>query len=196
MNNMKKVNLLVLGLVVTMGFSSCLKEDSFDESAQFELEKPLVEEYASKNFNNPQAHTELGIWFEVLEQGDPDSYEYKLVENPSSLSGWDIEAPNVVINYTVRLLDNTVVEEDEQIKMSLGGKIVAWQGAFLPKEIDGEQITIGLTTTGLKAGSKIRFVTPSRWAYQNMGSNGIPPNTPLAFDIEVLEIHPPENVAK
>lgn len=191
---MKKLNVLVLGVIATLGLSSCLKDDPFDEAAQFELEKPLVEAYANENFDDPQLHEELGIRFEVLEPGDPSSYEYKLVQNPNDPNQRYVEAPDVVVKYTLRRLDNTVVEEDDNAEFSLGQVIFAWQYAFLPQQIDGQEIT-GLTPTGLKKGSKIRIVTPSRWAYRNGGSNGIPPNTPLAFDIEVLEIHPPEDAA-
>jgi len=189
---MKKVNVLVLGLIATLGFSSCLKDDPFDESAQFELERPLVEEYATTHFDDPQFNEGLGIWFEVLEEGDPGSYEYKFVRNANDPNQEYVEAPDVVVNYTLRRLDNTVIEEDDNVKFSLAGVIFAWQYAFLPQQIDGRQIT-GLTPAGLKAGSKIRLVTPSRWAYRNSGTDDIPANTPLAFDIEVLEIHAPDD---
>src|SRR5690606_35913459 len=115
---MKKVNLLVLVLVMSMGLSSCLKDNSFDFGAQLEQEKPLVKAYAEENFDNPQENKEYSIWFEVLEQGDPDSYEYKLVKDPSDPNREYIEAPEVTVNYTLRLLDNTVVEEDN-IKIPL-----------------------------------------------------------------------------
>lgn len=181
-----------MGLVLSMGLSSCLKDDSFDFGAQLELEKPLVKAYAEEHFNNPQENKEYNIWFEVLEQGDPDSYEYKLVKNPNDPNREYIEAPEITINYTLRLLDNTVIEEDNTT-LPLDGTILAWQYTFLPKAIDGRGLeTPGLTETGLKAGSKIRIVTPSLWAYREFGQQGIPPNTPLAFDIEVLEIKSPD----
>ncbi|WP_257657388.1 FKBP-type peptidyl-prolyl cis-trans isomerase [Parapedobacter lycopersici] len=193
---MKKVNLLVLGLVVTMGFSSCLKEDSFDESAQFELEKPLLEKYATENFDNPQLNETLGIWYEVLEEGDPDSYEYKIIQNAQNPNEPYVEAPEVLVKYTLKLLDNTVVEEKSAgVEMSLGRTIYAWQYAFLPRQIEGRSLS-GLTENGLKKGSRIRIATPSRWAYRNGGSNGIAPNTPLVFDIEVLDIHSPDDDAE
>lgn len=189
---MKKRNLLVLGLIATVGFSSCLKEDSFDENAQFELEKPLLEDYATTNFDNPQLHEELGIWFDVLEAGDPDSYEYKLVQDQTDPNNRYVEAPDVLVKYTLKRLDNSVVEEETTgVEMALDGVIYAWQYAFLPTQIDGQAIT-GLTENGLKKGSRIRIATPSRWAYRNSGNNGIPPNTPLVFDIEVLDIQAPD----
>ncbi|WP_353181416.1 FKBP-type peptidyl-prolyl cis-trans isomerase [Parapedobacter lycopersici] len=193
---MKKVNLLVLGLVVTMGFSSCLKEDSFDESAQFELEKPRLEKYATENFDDPQLNETLGIWYEVLAEGDPDSYEYKIIQNAENPNNPYVEAPEVLVKYTLKLLDNTVVEEKSAgVEMPLGRTIYAWQYAFLPQQIDGRSFS-GLTENGLKKGSRIRIATPSRWAYRNSGSNGIAPNTPLVFDIEVLDIHSPDDDAE
>lgn len=191
---MKKVNLLVLGLVLSMGLSSCLKDNSFDFGAQLELEKPLIKAYAEEHFDNPQESQEYNIWYEVLEQGDPGSYEYKLVKDPNDPNREYIEAPEVTVKYILRLLDNTVVETKDDAKFFLDGTIRAWQYAFLPKEIDGRRIEIpGLTETGLKAGSKIRIVTPSIWAYGNGGNENIPPNSPLVYDIEVLEISSPSD---
>ena len=192
-DNMKKLNVLILGLIVTMGFSSCMKEDSYDESKQYAIEKPQLEQYANEHFENPEINETTGIWFEVLEEGDPNSYEYTIIQNADNPNNPYVEAPKVRVKYKLSLLDGSVVEEETTgVEMSIGGTIYAWQYAFLPQEIDGREIT-GLTETGLKTGSKIRFVTPSRWAYRNSTQPGIAPNTPLVFEIEVLDIQSPED---
>ncbi|MNZ98813.1 putative FKBP-type peptidyl-prolyl cis-trans isomerase FkpA precursor [compost metagenome] len=40
----------------------------------------------------------------------------------------------------------------------------------------------------IKTGGKIRLMIPSHLAYGNCGNGGIPPNTPLVFDIRLVEI--------
>ena len=194
---MKKLNVLIFGLIVTLGLSSCIKEDSYDENAQFEMEKPLLEQYAKEHFTKPMLNQTLGIWYDVLKEGDPDSYEYKLIEDDQNLDNRHIEAPEVTVKYSLHLLDGTTIEDQSTgVKISLGGTIYAWQFAFLPEGIDSRGGISGLTENGLKKGSQIRFVTPSRWAYRNSTVGNIPKNSPLVFEIEVLDIHSPEDTAE
>ena len=65
--------------------------------------------------------------------------------------------------------------------------IPAWQIAFFPKKI-GDLNLGGLTVKGLSKGTKIRIITPSYWAYQNMSNSKIPANSSLDFTIEVVDI--------
>ncbi|MGO3306332.1 MAG: FKBP-type peptidyl-prolyl cis-trans isomerase [Sphingobacterium sp.] len=46
----------------------------------------------------------------------------------------------------------------------------------------------GLTTEGLRKGSVIKFVTPSPWAYDAKELEKIPANSPLYFEMEVVDI--------
>ncbi len=202
---MKKVNVLVLGAMVAMGLSSCIKDgDTFDSEAQYQLEKPIIEEYAKANLTNPQFHEESGIWYQIITPGDPSSYQYKAVprqDNPSQLA---IEAPTVNVNYVGRLVQTNSVfdsnDDEDGWETSLARVIAAWQVIFFPEEIiygkDGELLEDpiefgGITEDGLKAGAVFRIVTPSRWAYQNTGQGTVPANAPLYFEIEVLDIVPP-----
>ena len=189
---MKKVNVLVLGLVVAMGLSSCIKDgETFDQAAQYELEKPIIEEYANEKLSNPEFSEEWGIWFEILDPGETDSYEYKIVGN-------SIEAPRIAVRYTGRLVpDGTQFDEnnsDAGWETSLASTILGWHYTFLPKEIDGESVR-GLTQEGLQVGSRIRVVIPSYLAYGNQAREKIPANTPLDFEIEVLAIASPSGAA-
>lgn len=197
---MKKANLLVLGLVVAMGLSSCIKEgDTFDPQAQYELEKPEIEAYAKAKMISPTFHEETGIWYEITSYGDPASYEYKAEFNGSQ---YYPEAPDITVTYTGRLLNGTEFDDDEAAEISFNDVAVrAWIAMFFPKEIlydlDGELLDKpykfgGITTQGLKKGAKIRFVTPSYMAYGNTSTGKIPANSPLDFEIEVLDIVAPE----
>ncbi|WP_090601956.1 FKBP-type peptidyl-prolyl cis-trans isomerase [Parapedobacter koreensis] len=202
---MKKINVLLVGLVA-VGMSSCLREDDFDPAAQQEIEKPIIEAYANEHLNVPRFHEPTGIWYEIIQPGDPASYQYKVVprqDNPSQLV---IEAPTVHVNYTGRLVQTNTVfdsnDDEDGAEISLANVILAWQAIFFPKEIifgeDGELLDEpvdfgGITQDGLKAGAVFRIVTPSRWAYQNRGQGTVPANAPLYFEITVLDISEPSS---
>lgn len=202
---MKQINVLVLGVLIATGLSSCIKDgDPYDPAAQYELEKPVIKQYAEEYLDNPQFQEETGIWFELVNTGDPSSYQYKVIPDQYNPSNSIIEPPVITVKYTGKLVEgNTVFDSNEEFEISLGRVIAAWQFAFLPKEIlydeDGGMLAEpvkfsgigGLTTSGLGVGSIIRIVTPSLLAYRNQGQGKVPANAPLYFEIEVLDITPP-----
>lgn len=203
---MKKGNVLVLGALIAMGLSSCIKDgESFDWRAQYEIEKPIIEEYAMEHLGSPEYKDIQGIrvWFEIVEPGDPESYKYKVRENTGNPTLIPAEA---IVSYEGKLVNtNSTFEskEDQEFLISLNSIIPAWQLAFFPDELrydeEGDLLETpiefgGLTDEGLKAGSIIRIVTPSYFAYQNASQgNSIPANSPLYFEIAVSEIKDYEN---
>lgn len=65
----------------------------------------------------------------------------------------------------------------------------------------GEPATFGLSQVipawqqgipGMKVGGKRRLVVPSDLAYGSQGNTGIPPNSDLVFEVELLAINPPQ----
>src|SRR5690606_33378955 len=138
------------------------------------------EAYAKAHFTNPTLHEATGIWYDIIEPGDPSSFNYKM------------NYPVVYVNYTGELLDGTEFDSRNTstgTKFSLGGGIIpAWQVALFPEEIlydeDGEPLDEafkfgGITSDGLKKGAVIQFVTPSYLAYGQRSSGEITPNSPL-----------------
>ena len=197
---MKKANVLVLGALIAMGFSSCIKDgETYDPTAQYEIEKPLIEAYVAEHMTNPEYKDVSGfrVYFEIIEEGTPDSYKYKVTENAGNPA---LVPAEVIASYEGRLVsDNSAFESKEDQKFIVPNNVIAaWQLAFLPNklryddngELLDEPITFGgLTEEGLQAGSVIRIVTPSYWAYQNVSQgNDIPANSPLYFEISVSEI--------
>jgi len=198
---MKKGNVLVLGALIAVGLSSCIKDgERYDPNAQYEIEKPLIETYAMEYLDNPDYKDFQGkrIWFEIVEPGESGSYKYKVDEN----SGNPLFIPaEAIASYEGRLVKtNTEFEakENQKFIIALNSIIPAWQIAFLPNELryneDGDLLEEsfefgGLTEEGLQPGSIIRIVTPSYWAYQNQPQgSAIPANSPLYFEITVSEI--------
>lgn len=87
--------------------------------------------------------------------------------------------------------------------------VVHYAGAFVDgKKFDSSydrnepfQVTIGvgqviagfdLGVVGMKVGGKRKLFIPANLAYGERGVGPIPPNTPLIFEIELLEIKPKE----
>jgi len=198
---MKKVNVLVLGALIAMGLSSCIKDgETYDPNAQYEIEKPIIEAYVAEHLPGAQYKDISGfrLYFQIIEPGELGSYRYKVDEN----SGNPLFVPaEAIVSYEGRLVKTDAVfedKEDQKFLITLNSIIPAWQIAFLPDELryneDGDLLDEpiefgGLTEEGLQPGSVIRIVTPSYWAYQNQSQgSAIPPNSPLYFEISVSEI--------
>lgn len=208
MKHINKLFFLIFGVVILL--AACNKNDDLDRIAEeqrlqdsienarrkklIDEQAPLLRAYVEdpqNEFSNPVLDTTTGIWFEVLQPGQQDSYTYKLSTN-------GLVAPTVEVKYKGQLLNGTVFDETDEtstnkktLKISLAQVITAWQFAFLPRSIDynGQSFPItGLSQHGLKKESKIRFVTPSPWGYDTDARDKIPANSPLVFEIEVVDI--------
>ncbi|MGO3194921.1 MAG: FKBP-type peptidyl-prolyl cis-trans isomerase [Sphingobacterium sp.] len=201
---------LLLALTV-LALASCSKSDDYDyEKAQEEariqdslnnvrIQKVLteqagdLEQFAKTNFETPVHHDSLGIWYDVVNPGEADPFSY-------IISGGRVVSPKITVIYKGTLLDGTVFDESddkdtadkvETREFDLSRMIKAWQSAFLPKVVNYNGYSIpmaGLTTEGLRKGSVIKFVTPSPWAYDAKELEKIPANSPLYFEMEVVDI--------
>ncbi|WP_312788593.1 FKBP-type peptidyl-prolyl cis-trans isomerase [Sphingobacterium sp.] len=171
-------------------------QDSINKK-RVEEQFPMIKKYVADNqLQNVQYIDSLGLAYQILTTGDESSYTYSFNGNGG------IVAPNATVKYTGKLVPSGTVfdqtEEGKTATFNLSKVITAWQIAFLPKSItyNGTEVkTGGITPTGLKKGSKIRFITPSPWAYgdtdQKNSSTGnvtIPAKSPLDFTIEVVDI--------
>jgi len=88
--------------------------------------------------------------------------------NPSSTS-------NVQVNYRGYFLNGNEFDSSNgtPISFNLGGVIQGWQ----------EGIPL------FQKGGKGVLLIPSHLAYGPNGTNGIPPNTPILFDVELLDFN-------
>lgn len=184
---MKYYKYLLLLSVLLFGTGSCMDDpDVFDPVAQLEADKELIREYVAKNYPNAVEHVDTGIWYELLESGQSGSYVYKINQQTNLLI-----LPIVTVRFKMRLLssEQIVQEEDgEGVEIELT-KVSEqfWLRTFLPRKI-GETEVGGLLEGGLQVGAKIRVFTPSFFAYGNQARAGVPPNSPLFYEIEVLAI--------
>jgi len=185
----------IIGLAIVGLLSSCMKDgDVFNDYEQYERDILVIESYVKSNL--PKATRDsTGIWFEVIKQGTGENFQYKTETVDDPKTGQKVVralAPNITVRYTTRLLNGTVVQDEQKeegISLPFLAQPASWQLAFLPYEISGVTTQIrGLTRNGLKPGSVIRFVTPSFYAYGNVTIGKIPANSPLDYTIEVLKM--------
>lgn len=193
---MKKLGFLLVGFLAVGSFSACMKrEEPYNAELQYEKDKALIETYNAQSFPNAmyyEVEDGFGIWYQVLEQGTPGDYQYKMVGEGTNKY---LEAPIIKVKYTGKLLNGTVFdsrEQNEGLEFSLAGTIAAWRIMFLPRTVEGQDIG-GVLPNGLHPGAKVRFVAPSIFAYANAAQQGIPANSPLEFTIEVLDVRAPTN---
>lgn len=184
---MKQLKLVLVFLSIGGLLASCLKNDGpvYDPQAQVEKEVPMIKTYVDSLNDARDIHLvkddELFIWYEYdeLNSGE-DLYDY--VDENKQLR-W----PEIRVSYRGELMDGTVFDEDDESDyMELRRLVSSWHVAFFPTDQGG------LLEKGLQEGDKIRFIMPSYWGYGPNAQQGVPANSPLYFEIEVLEIIPPE----
>lgn len=188
----------ILGIVIV----SCSKDDVdvYDQQAILEREAPILSSYITTQglSDSAELHQQTGIWY-VLE--DPGQGNFDYLDTNSNTGQTQLANAQVLVRYTGRLLDGTVFDENldpDTTGTNNGyfnllptatqpGVITAWQIAFYPATIADQEIG-GLLTNGLQKGAKIRIITPSPYGYRDQANGDIPANSPLDFEIEVLDI--------
>ena len=107
--------------------------------------------------------TESGLLYQVEKEGNGDAPK---------------DSDTVVVNYKGTLIDGTEFDNSytrgEPLSFRLDGVIPGW--------------TEGLKH--VKKGGKIKLVIPPQLAYGKNGVPGIPANSTLVFDVELLDIKP------
>jgi FKBP-type peptidyl-prolyl cis-trans isomerase FkpA/FKBP-type peptidyl-prolyl cis-trans isomerase FklB len=111
---------------------------------------------------NPNIQTpESGLRYEIINPGDP------AVKATN-------DADQVIANYALSLKDGNEIQRNDSITFALNGVIDGW------KE--------GLKLIG--KGGEINLWVPSDLGYGSGGSGPIPPNSPLKFEIKLLDVIP------
>jgi len=195
---MRKIYPVLWVLFFAFILTSCNKDDVevYDKQAALEREAPVLSSYITEQGLSDSAvlHQESGIWY-VLEKAGEGDFNY--LDSTSAEKAQLVNA-RILVKYSGKLLDGTVFEEKATIDSAdlnnqyfqLGNMIQAWGFTFYPEKI-GQYEVGGILPEGLQKGAKIRIITPSVWAYGYMAKGLIPANSPLDFEIEVIDIKSP-----
>lgn len=166
---MKKLTFAILTLItVTSIFTSCLKSDvNTTPLVQPAAQKDTIQKFiTTKGYNMIELKdvngNATGLMYQVLAIGDT-------VNNRLSNT-----KPVGVIKYKGTLLDDTVFDESSNAQFNFA--TTNFVQAF----------TFGATYIG--KGGHIRLVTPSLYGYGSQAHGKITPNSPLFFDIELLDV--------
>ena len=154
---MKLKYLIFVGLMVLAAFNSCKRESTVTPEEQLASDEIRIKDFIAKN-NIPAVRHQSGLYYQIIEPGSGT-----LVYNSNT---------SITAKYTLRLLNgNTIPQSTEPIKFTLGGVILGWQ--------------IGIPL--IQKGGKIRLLVPSPYAYGAQAQNGIPSNSILDFDVELVD---------
>lgn len=136
-----------------------------EPETQAEIDQNLIVNYAIDNLLEVK-RTRSGLYYQILEEGEGQPIKW---------------ADQVVVHYKGYFLDGRVFdssyEKDKPLTFYVGNMIPAWN--------EGLQL--------LKKKSKALFLVPSELAYgpqgfqNSRGQDIVPPNTVLAFELEVLQ---------
>jgi len=126
-------------------------------------EKSILQQYAKEN-NLTVTESESGLFIAVIEEGTGNQAK---------------AGDNVSVHYTGKLLNGKVFDSSVgrgtpiSFQLGVGQVIRGWDE--------------GIAT--LKVGEKAILLIPSPMAYGDRDMGDIPPNSPLIFEVELVEIH-------
>lgn len=154
---MKLRHVLLVCLLTVAAFSSCKMDEGISFEEQLAADEVRIKEFISTN-NIPALRHQSGVYYQIIQ---PGAGNLVYTRNTS-----------ITAKYTLKLLNgNSIPQPTEPINFILGGVIDGWQ--------------IGIPL--IQKGGKIRLIVPSGYAYGRQGQNGIPSNSILDFDIELVD---------
>ena len=134
------------------------KKSESSVEKQLEEDEQLIKEYLAANNLTAQRH-QSGIYY--------------IISNPGSGTFTYTTETKVEVKYTLRLLGGSVIPQTtDPISFRLSGVISGWQ--------------IGVPL--IQPGGKIRLLLPSFYAYGPDVRPGIPANSVLDYDIDLLNV--------
>jgi FKBP-type peptidyl-prolyl cis-trans isomerase FkpA len=154
---MRLKHVLLVCLLIVAAFSSCKMDKGISPEEQLAADEIRIKEFITTN-SIPAVRHQTGVYYQIIAPGSGD-LEY----TANTL---------ITAKYTLRLLNgNSIPQPTEPVEFKLGGVIPGWQ--------------IGIPL--IQKGGKIRLIVPSGYAYGPQGRQGIPSNSTLDFDIELVD---------
>lgn len=158
MHNLEKMSRLLFVSLLALFVFSGCKKDGYDAEKQLAKEEQQIKEFIDANNIENAQRDESGIWY-VLESEGSGNIQYTT-------------NTKVTAKYTGRFLDGRVFDSSPSATFSVGGVITGWQFGILK----------------LQKGGKMRLLIPSQYAYGPSDYRGIPGNSVLDFDLEILDV--------
>lgn len=161
-------HLFLIGAALMMVFfAACSKDEgeAYDPTPQFNKDVDSIKAYLKAHSLTAVQDSLSGIYYNISAKGNGvDSVRYTNTK--------------VKTLYTGKLLSDVVFDSTGTTprEFYVGQVIVGWQFAL----------------TRITKGGKIRVYLPSYYGYGRQAQNGIPANSPLIFDIELVDLTNPQ----
>lgn len=174
-------------LIGTLSLLSCIDPDQTQEVI-LERDKEAIEKYLKDNsLSSVKQYSEPIEGFYMF-------WQVSLKEERNAL----LRGDTVRVNYTGKTLDNKVFDTSlEQVAKDKG--IYNSGRQYQPLKFP---IGYGLTITGFEfaismmfPGEKATVIFPSRLGYGSQANGAIPPNSPLIFELELVDVKKGPNLA-
>jgi len=148
----------IIFLVLTV-LGGCLKKDKGCTPQDASVEQPAMIAFCTSNGIAYTQHSS-GILYQITNPGTGVT--------PTTSS-------RIYITYTGKLMDGSTFETQTNPGLT---------GWYLNSLIEGWKIGIPL----IKKGGTIKLIIPSYLAYSCNGNNGIPGNSPLYFEVNLIDV--------
>jgi FKBP-type peptidyl-prolyl cis-trans isomerase len=171
---------LVLGAVTAV---SCIDPDQSQEVI-FQNDIKAIEEYLEENAMSGAKE------FSDTEEG---VYMFWEVSIDSEFNDQILKLDTVKVDYTGSLLNDVVFDSSiEQVAKDNGifqsGRTYGPLNMILSHPQYGAIPGFEFAVSLMKVGEKAKVIFPSRLGYGSAVQNSIPPNSPLIFEIELVEV--------
>lgn len=162
---MKRLNLTVFLLVLIVALTGCKQDEIFNAAEQAELDEAAIVVYL-KNigvYEKAIRDDESGIYYVIEEQGTGIKPTFGATVF-THYSGYFL---------TGELFDTSLATPGPlDFVLGRGDVIPGWDRGF----------------SLIEKGTQALFIIPSGLAYGNNGSSGIPPNSILQFDVNLIDV--------
>ncbi|MFD2034068.1 FKBP-type peptidyl-prolyl cis-trans isomerase [Belliella marina] len=174
---MKKLSLLVFSALALL--SSCISEEE-NYTIRLEQDKEAILKYISENPMPAMGE------FKDVPNGVYIFWKEKMNTTDTLKIG-----DTLLIDYTGRLLDNTVFDTSND-SIAKAHNIHNSQRTYKPMEylVGRDRLIQGFefALTKMQEGDKVTTIFPSLFGYGNTQQGSIPPNSPLIFEIHMVEV--------
>ncbi|WP_082893744.1 FKBP-type peptidyl-prolyl cis-trans isomerase [Rufibacter ruber] len=161
----------MLSICFVLAFASCNDKDpydpyaNFDAAAQAKLDDELIQSYLKTNGITDTVKTASGLYYKVIEAGD---------------GARPVLGNKIKVHYTGKFIQNSVIFESTYASPPHEPQTFVLDTRLIKGWTEGIPM--------MRKGEKARLWIPSHLAYGLLGNGKIPGNTPIMFEIYLLDI--------